>query len=131
MAYDERLAGRVRRALGGRRGVSERKMFGGLCFLLDGNMLCGVARPGLMLRVGKDQEARALARAGARPMDFTGRPLRGLVWVDPAACRGRALAGWIALAERFVGALPAKGPARAPRRRRGAGPSRPGTIRSR
>ena len=108
MAYDQDLAARVRSALSGHAGIAERKMFGGLCFLLNGNMLCGVERDRLMFRVGKDQEAKALAKPGASPMDFTGRPLGGMVYVDPDACKGRALKGWIALAERFVGALPKK-----------------------
>lgn len=108
MAFDPQLAERVRKALSGHDGVSERKMFGGLCFLLNGNMLCGVEKNRLMFRVGKDQEAKALAKPGASPMDFTGRPLGGMVYVEASATRGRALAGWVALAENFVGALPKK-----------------------
>ncbi len=108
MAYDLALAERVRKVLESREGVSERKMFGGLCFMLNGNMLCGVERDRLMLRVGKEQEAKALAKPGAAPMDFTGRPLGGMVYVDVAATKGRALAGWVTLAENFVGKLPKK-----------------------
>ncbi len=108
MAYDAKLADRVRRALGDRRDISEREMFGGLCFMLHGNMLCGVVSGRFMFRVGKEQEAKAMAKTGASPMDFTGRPLGGMVWVEEGACRGRSLAGWIALAESFVGALPKK-----------------------
>ena len=109
MAYDPDLADRMRKALGDRDGISERKMFGGICFMLNGNMLCGVESDRFTFRVGKDQEAMAVAKPGAGPMEFTGRPLGGFVWVDASACKGRALAGWITLAERFVGALPAKG----------------------
>ena len=108
MAFDQQLAARVRQALSDRDNISERKMFGGLCFLLNGNMLCGVEKNRLMFRVGKDQEANALAKPGAGPMDFTGRPLGGIVYVEASATRGRALTGWIALAENFVGALPKK-----------------------
>ena len=102
------LAGRLRKALSGRRSLAEKRMFGGVCFLLKGNMLCGVGDGRFMFRVGKDQDAAALERPGAAPMDFTGRPMKGFVWVDPAQCDARRLRGWIAMAERYVGALPAK-----------------------
>ncbi|MGQ0546789.1 MAG: TfoX/Sxy family protein [Betaproteobacteria bacterium] len=101
------LAQRVRAALKGRRGVSEKRMFGGVCFLLRGNMLCGTAKSRFMFRVGKAQDAEALSGPGARPMDFTGRKLAGFVWVDPG-CDARSLKRWVALAEKYVGALPAK-----------------------
>lgn len=83
-------------------------MFGGVCFLLRGNMLCGTGKPGFMFRVGKDQDAEALARPGARPMDISGRVMNGFVWVAPDACDGRALKRWIELAENYVGKLPVK-----------------------
>lgn len=105
---NEALAGRMRRALAGRRNVVEKKMFGGVCFLLRGNMLCGMGEDKFMFRVGKDQDAAALKRPGARPMDITGRVMKGLVWVDPAKCDARALKRWIAMAEGYVGRLPAK-----------------------
>lgn len=109
MPYDEQLAGRLRRALtAGRAGVSEKHMFGGLCFLLQGNMLCGVHRSTLMFRVGKEQHEAALARSGARPMDITGKPMVGFVFVDPRACDDNALSSWVTLAETFVGALSPK-----------------------
>ena len=103
------LADRMRAALKGRRGVTEKKMFGGVCFLLHGNMLAGTATKDFMFRVGKDQDVEALSRPGSRPMDFTGKAMKGFVWVDPKACDARALKGWIALAENYVGKLPAKG----------------------
>lgn len=106
--YEENLAERLRGMLTGRVGVSEKRMFGGLCFLLQGNMLCGVHRETLMFRVGKEQHAEALARAGARPMDITGKPMAGFVFVDPSACEKSALGRWVALAEKFVGTLPPK-----------------------
>jgi hypothetical protein len=105
---NEALAARLRRALEGRRGITEKRMFGGMCFLLRGNMLCGTGKMDFMFRVGKAQDAEALARKGARPMDITGRKLPGFVWVDPASCDARGLSRWIALAERYVGELPAK-----------------------
>lgn len=106
---NEALAERLRKALAGRRGIGEKKMFGGACFLLRGNMLCGTGKTDFMFRVGKDQDAAALARPGARSMDFTGRAMRGFVWVDPAECDAPALQDWIAMAETYVGKLPAKG----------------------
>lgn len=108
MPHDPELADRMRAALAGRPDVVEKKMFGGYCWMLNGNMLCGVEVGRFMLRVGKDQEAQALKRAGASPMDITGRPMPGFLWVDEAHARGAALARWIELAEGFVGALPPK-----------------------
>ncbi len=108
MAYDFELAAALRQALSSVSGVNERRMFGGLCFLVHGNMLCGVETDRYMLRVGKEQYARALARPGARPMDFTGRPLAGFVWVDARGLSGRALAAWVRLALAYVGRLPKK-----------------------
>ena len=105
---NDALADRLRKAFTGRRNVSEKKMFGGVCFLLRDNMLCGTGKTDFMFRVGKEQDAEALSRKGARPMDFTGKAMKGFVWVDPDACDGRALKRWIALAEKYVGALPAK-----------------------
>ncbi len=108
MPYDEKLAQQLRQALSTRAGVSEQRMFGGLCFLLHGNMLCGVNRERLMFRVGKEQDAVALARPGARPMNFTGRTMPGFVFVDSAQLEPRALLQWVELAASYVGALPAK-----------------------
>lgn len=76
--------------------------------MLRGNMLCGVEVGRFMFRVGKDQEAEALSRLGARPMDITGRPMKGFVWVDASKAVGTSLETWIDLAARYVGALPPK-----------------------
>ena len=108
MPFDAPLADAMRAALHGHAGIAERKMFGGICWMLHGNMLCGVEVGRYMFRVGAELESQALARRGARPMDITGRPMRGFVWVDAAAAKGAALKSWIALAERYVGALPPK-----------------------
>jgi hypothetical protein len=102
------LAGRIRKILAGRRGFSEKKMFGGTCFLRRSHMLCGAGRQGFMFRVGRARHDRAVARRGARPVVMRGRELEGFVWVDPGACDGRALRSWIALAENYVSALPPK-----------------------
>jgi hypothetical protein len=113
MAYDERLAGRIRRVLAGRRDVAEKRMFGGLAFLVGGKMACGVLGRDLVVRVGPDRHEAALARPGARPMDFTGRPLRGFIYVGPAGTRtAAALRRWIA--DGIAGA--AAGPPKRPER---------------
>jgi len=109
MAYDDDVAARVRGALGHRRDVQERKMFGGLAFLAGGHMCCGVLGNRLMARVGPGQYAAALARPHVRPMDFTGRPLTGFVYVDPPGFRTRPqLDRWIARCTAFVDGLPAR-----------------------
>lgn len=106
MALD--IEERLRRALTGRRRITEKRMFGGVCFLLREHMLCAVSKRGLLFRVGKERYREALARAGARPMKMNGRTFGGFVRVDPAACDARALRRWLALAEDYVGALPPK-----------------------
>lgn len=108
MPYDPQLAGQMRTALQARTGVVEKKMFGGYCWMLRGNMLCGVEVGRFMFRVGKDQEAEALSRPGARPMDITRRPMKGFVWVDASEAVGKGLDDWIELAARYVGGLPPK-----------------------
>jgi hypothetical protein len=109
MAYDEALAETFRGALADRPGVSERRMFGGLAFMLDGNMLCGTYRDRGMYRVGKANAAAALALPHVRPMAMTGRPMPGLVEADREAITDPELRGrLLALALDFVGALPAK-----------------------
>jgi TfoX/Sxy family transcriptional regulator of competence genes len=108
MPHDPHLADRMRAALARRRGISERAMFGGFCWMLNGNMLCGVEVGRFMFRVGKEQQTKALEKPGAELIVFNGRRMGGFVWVDEKACRGRALASWIELAARFVGSLPSK-----------------------
>ena len=99
---------RLRKVLAGRRGITEKRMFGGVCFLLREHMLCASGKTGFMFRVGKAQHSRALARRGATPVVLGGRKFEGFVWVDPAACDARALRRWIVLAEDYVSALPRK-----------------------
>lgn len=108
MPHDPHLADRMRRALSARSDIQERKMFGGYCWMLNGNMLCGVEVGRYMFRVGKDQEAEALRRPGAAPMDITGKPMKGFIWVSADKANGSALQGWIAFAENYVGQLPPK-----------------------
>lgn len=108
MAYDEKLAVRMRRALSRLHRITEKKMFGGICFLLRDHMLCGLGKPGFMFRVGKEREAEALARPGASPMKFNGRRFGGFVWVDPGRCTDRDLRGLIVLARNYLAELPPK-----------------------
>jgi TfoX/Sxy family transcriptional regulator of competence genes len=98
----------MRLALAKRKGIEERKMFGGFCWMLNGKMLCGVEVGRYMFRVGKDLETEALARPGASPMDITGRPMQGFVWVRANKAEGKDLDSWIELASQYVGALPPK-----------------------
>jgi hypothetical protein len=109
MAYDRRHAERMRRALSDYKDLREQPMFGGLCFMLQGHMLCGIGGQGFMFRVGKDQDAPALARPGATAVELGGRRMRGFIWVDPDECPAAVLRRWISMAERHVAALPAKG----------------------
>lgn len=112
MAYDETLAGRVRAALAGEPGYSERKMFGGLCFMLHGHMTCGVVKDELMVRVGPDAYAEALALPHAREMDFTGRPMKGMLYVAPAGLATEpALRQWVERGALHARSLPPKRPA--------------------
>jgi TfoX/Sxy family transcriptional regulator of competence genes len=110
MAFDEVLAERIRRLLRDRDGVTERRMFGGIAFMLDGNMACGVVGSDLMVRVGPDAYDGALAEPHVRVMDFTHRPSRGMVYVGPAGTESEdALARWVSAGATYAGSLPAKG----------------------
>ena len=108
MAYDVQLAENLRSALSNMRGIREQTAFGSLCFMYQGNMLCSAASDRYMFRVGKDLEADALQRPGARVMSFKGRSRPGFIWIDPALCDGSAIDAWITLALQFVAALPPK-----------------------
>ena len=109
MAYDEGLAERLHEVLAGRKGVTEKKMFGGLCYLLHGKMFVGIVKDTLMVRVGPEAYAEALARPHAREMDFTGKPMKGYVFVDPGGYESdKELARWVKTCREFVGGLPPK-----------------------
>ncbi len=109
MAFDDKAAQRIRRIFFGREDVVEKKMMGGLCFMLGDAMCCGLTGDALMVRVGKDAHAEALTQPHARPMTFTGRPLAGFVFVDPAGYRDDgALAAWVKRGMDFVATLPPK-----------------------
>jgi TfoX/Sxy family transcriptional regulator of competence genes len=109
MAYSTALSERVRRALGARRGLTEKKMFGGLGFLLRGNLCVAVWQADLIARLGPEEAEAALAEPGVRPFDVTGRPMRGWVLVDAEVVDSdEALGRWIERALEFAARLPAK-----------------------
>ena len=109
MPYDEMLVERVRGVLKGKRNVMERKMFGGLTFMLQGNMCCGVAGDRLMVRVGAEKYDEALAQKHAQLMAFTGRPMKGFVYVDlEGVKKDKDLKGWVQRGVDFALSLPEK-----------------------
>ena len=109
MAYDEGLADRVREALSAHSDLSEREMFGGIAFMLAGNMACGVIGDDLMIRLGKEDAAKALEEPHTRPMDFTGKPMKTTVYVDPGGTASDSdLGGWVEAGAEFAESLPPK-----------------------
>jgi TfoX/Sxy family transcriptional regulator of competence genes len=107
--FDQEISARVREALQGVNGVEEKKMFGGLAFMVRGNMCCGVVGDELMVRVGPEQYDSSLTLPGAREMDFTGKPLRGFVFVSQdALATSAALQAWVERGLSFVSTLPSK-----------------------
>lgn len=109
MAYDEGHLALLRDDFVDQPGLIEKKMFGGICFMLNGNMLCGVHKGGGMFRVGKDREAEARAISGASPMAFTKRPMPGFIDVDDDLMADDTRRGQIlALAKAYVGEMPSK-----------------------
>jgi hypothetical protein len=110
MAYDEELAHRVRELLADEDGLSEMAMFGGLAFLLDGNLMVGVSsRGGLMLRVGADEYEAAISRAHTDDVHMDGRPMKGWVRVAPEGLgTRRQLSAWVGRGLRFTRTLPPK-----------------------
>ncbi len=96
MAYDEKLASRVREILSPSKGMAEKKMFGGVCFLLDGKMVCGVLKNDLIAKIGRENHERVAAQKHVRPFDFTGKPMMGMVYVAPEGLKTkRELSRWI------------------------------------
>ncbi len=109
MAYNDKLAERIRRRLSSRADVVERKMFGGLAFMAPGHMCCGVVGDELMVRVGPEAYEAALKEQHAREMDFTGKPLRGMVYVAaPGIASAKQLAKWVERGLQFTLTLPEK-----------------------
>ena len=109
MPFSQSLADRLRQAFGPGRGLVEKKMFGGLCFMLEGHMLVGIWKASLIVRVGPDQAAEALKQEHVREFDLTRRPMTGWVLVDPDGLdTDEQLNAWIEKAMRFVETLPRK-----------------------
>ena len=108
MTPEEKLAADLRAHLSSAGRISEVWMFGGIGFMLNGNMVAAVSKRGLLLRVGKDRQGEALARPGARPMEMQGRRMEGYVYVDPETLDDRALKAWLGEASSYVRTLPPK-----------------------
>ena len=109
MPYDESLADRIRPLMSRRKGATERKMFGGVGFLLFGNMCCGVWKKSLIVRIGPKAYAKTLAEPFVREFDITGRPMKGWVLVEPdGTADDDDLKNWITRAAKFAGSLPRK-----------------------
>ncbi|HKB51523.1 MAG TPA: TfoX/Sxy family protein [Solirubrobacterales bacterium] len=109
MAFDEALADRVRDVLASRGDLSERRMFGGIAFMLGGNMAVGVIGEDLMVRLDPGDAEEALREPYTRPMDFTGRPMKNMVYVDPAGTEAdEDLAAWVNAGADFAESLPPK-----------------------
>jgi TfoX/Sxy family transcriptional regulator of competence genes len=110
MAYDEDLAMRVREQLADQDAITEKEMFGGLAFLLAGNMSVGIRGSELMVRVGPEGAEDALGQPHARPFDMTGRPMKGWILVaEEGIASERGLAAWVARGVGFARSLPPKG----------------------
>ena len=109
MAYDERLAHRVRLELAAQEGVSEKRMFGGMAFMVQGNMALAIDKDRLMVRVGPHRYEASLKRPHAGPMDMTGRPMRGFVVVQPEGLDNKeSLQDWVQQGVEFALSLPPK-----------------------
>ena len=109
MPYDEKLAQRIRKALHGKRQLSERKMFGGIAFLHRGHMFCGVLRDNLVVRVGPERGSQMLPHPHVLPMDFTGKVMKGYLYVNPKGTSStKSLNRWLEEALAFVRGLPPK-----------------------
>src|SRR5262245_52192081 len=109
MAFDEELAARIRGALGKRKGLVEKKMFGGVGFLLNGNMCVGFHKSALIVRLPPEDTDAALKGPGTRAFDITGRPMKGWILVSPAGIKTEAeLKKWIEVAAKYAGSLPEK-----------------------
>ena len=109
MAFDEGLAQRIREELEDDPGLTEKKMFGGIGFMLHGNLACGVIQDEMIVRVGPDAYGRAVKKKHARPFDFTGKPMKGWLYVAPDGYESdRDLRAWVALGADFARSLPKK-----------------------
>jgi TfoX/Sxy family transcriptional regulator of competence genes len=109
MAFDENLAARIRKSLARKKGITDKKMFGGIGFLLNGNLLVGVWKDSLIVRLGDEEGELALREPHVKVFDITGRPMKNWILVEPAGIEDdERLKDWIQLAVKFVGKLPGK-----------------------
>lgn len=109
MAYDEGLAQRIREQLQSRNDVVEKKMFGGLCFMVSGHMCCGIVKDSLMARVGPDAYEECLTKKHAKEMDFTGKSMKGMIYVAPEGiATDKSLGEWLSTCIKLAESLPAK-----------------------
>ena len=109
MPYDEELDQRIKKIVSRWKGTSDKKMFGGVCHLMNGNMFCGVHKNFLILRLGEDKSKDALAQPYVHPFDITGKPMKGWVMVASEGCKSNPeLKVWLDLAKKFVNTLPRK-----------------------
>src|SRR5258708_36268946 len=109
MAYDEKLAERIREILGKSKAVSEKKMFGGLCFLVNGKMACGVLKNDLIAKNGRGNHEKSAGQKHVRPFDFTGKPMMGIVYVAPAGVQTKKdLGKWGELGKGHAQTMPDK-----------------------
>jgi hypothetical protein len=117
MSFDETLAGRVRKHFDGRRDFVEKHMFGGVCFMIRSRMCCGIIDSSLMVRLDPDEAERVVDQGHVRPMDFTGKPMRGYLFVDAEGiATPKALRSWIDRCVAYVETMPTKRPGSARRR---------------
>lgn len=109
MAYDEGLAQRIREHLQDQTDVEEKKMFGGLCFMISRHMCCGILGDKMMARVGPDRYNERLQKEHARTMDFTGKPMKGMLYVEPGGLQSdQHLSEWIEVCLKYIQTLPPK-----------------------
>jgi TfoX/Sxy family transcriptional regulator of competence genes len=106
LVYNEQLASKIRTIVARRKGWTEKKMFGGIAFMLNGKMCCGVIKDDLLVRVGAERNDEALALANSRPMDFTGKPMKGFIYVDSKGwSKDAALKKWVDMGIDYVSSL--------------------------
>jgi TfoX/Sxy family transcriptional regulator of competence genes len=109
MPYNEELDARIKKIVSRWKNTADKKMFGGVCHLLHGNMFCGVYKDFLILRLGEDQAEEAMKLSYTKPFDITGRPMKGWVMVDKRGFETEdALKQWLEKAKKFAGGLPPK-----------------------
>jgi TfoX/Sxy family transcriptional regulator of competence genes len=109
MAFDAKLATRIRKVLADRRDVEEKAMFGGLAFMVRGHMSCGIVKEKLMVRIEPESYDRLLAEPNVKPMDFSGKAMRGFLYVEPGGiATARSLRKWVERVLKFAESRPQK-----------------------